>query len=132
MLNLPELAGLKILLIEGDQLIRDALKASFLAEGCLLTAVNSATEGFSLLEENCYNVIICDFELSGLDGFEFYKRAGENCTKSIRIILAGYGDIDPMSKVFEHGIDDIVEKPFPFESLLYTIAKHLKNITADG
>ncbi len=132
MLNLPELAGLKILLIEGDQFIWDALKTSFLARGCLLTAVNSATEGLSLLEEDCFDLIICDFELSGLNGIEFFKHARDYCTKSIKIIIAGYGDIDPMSKVFEHGIDDIVEKPFPFESLLYTIAKHLKNITADG
>jgi DNA-binding NtrC family response regulator len=130
-LSIPGLAGLKILLVEGDQFIQDALKTCFLAEGCSLTAVNSATEGLSLLEKNSFDVIICDFELSGVDGFEFFKLASGYSTKSIKIMIAGYGDIDPMSKVFHYGIKDIIEKPFSFESLLFTIAKHLKNAPAD-
>ena len=132
MLNLSGLNGLKILLIEGDQFIRDALKISLLARGCSLTTANSAMEGLNLVEENFFDVIICDFELYGMNGFEFYKLASGYCKKSIKIMIVGYGDIDPMSKVFEYGINDIIEKPFPFGSLLDTISKHLKDKTADG
>jgi DNA-binding NtrC family response regulator len=126
MLDLSGLSGRKILLIESDQFIRDALKISLLSRGCSLTTANSAMEGLNLIEENFFDVIICDFELSGMNGFEFYKLASGYCKKSIKIMIIGYGDIDPMSKVFKYGVNDIVEKPFPFELLLYKISKHLK------
>lgn len=79
------------------------------------------------MKEGSFDVIISDFSLPGIDGFEFLKMANRYCPESIKIMVAAYGDVDPMSKVFKYGIDDVIEKPFPYESLLYTISKHLAN-----
>ncbi|MGD8971554.1 MAG: response regulator, partial [Desulfobacterales bacterium] len=87
----------------------------------------SAAGGLSHLKEGSFDVIISDFSLPGIDGFEFLKIANRYSPESIKIMLAAFGDVDPMSKVFECGIDDVIEKPFPHESLLYTISKHLVN-----
>jgi DNA-binding NtrC family response regulator len=125
MINLQKMAGLKVLLVENDRHIREALTKALLGEGCLLHGVGSGAGGLSHLKEGSFDVIISDFSLPGIDGFEFLKIANRYSPESIKIMLAAFGDVDPMSKVFECGIDDVIEKPFPHESLLYTISKHL-------
>ena len=127
MINLQKMAGLKVLLVENDRQIREALTKALLDEGCLLRSVWTGAGGLSLLKEGSFDVIISDFSLPGIDGFEFLKIANRYCPASIKIMVAAYGDVDPMSKVFKYGIDDVIEKPFPYESLLYTISKHLFN-----
>ncbi|MGA9262149.1 MAG: response regulator [Desulfobacterales bacterium] len=127
MINLQKMAGLKVLLVENDRQIREALTKALLDEGCLLRSVRSSAGGLLHLKEESFDVIISDFSLPGIDGFEFLKIANRYCPESIKIMVAAYGDVDPMSKVFKYGIDDVIEKPFPYESLLYTISKHLVN-----
>jgi DNA-binding NtrC family response regulator len=132
MVNLQKIAGLKVLLVENDREIREALTKALLDEGCLLHSARSGAGGLSHLREGSFDVIISDFSLPGIDGFEFLKIANRYCPEAIKILVAAYGDVDPMSKVFKHGIDDVIEKPFPYESLLYTISKHLAQHQLQG
>ena len=125
MINLHKLAGLKVLLIENDPYIRDTLGKALAGEGCVIESAYSSAEGFELLRECPSDIIISDFNLPGINGYEFLKIANKSYPESIKILVASIGDVDPMSRVFENGIDDVIEKPFPFESLLYIISKHL-------
>ena len=125
MVNLQKLTGLKILLVENDRYIRETLTKALLDEGCLLESVHSSAGGLFYLKEGSFDIIISDFSLPGIDGFEFLKIANRYCPESIKIMVAAYGDVDPMSKVFKYGINEVIEKPFPYESLLYTISRHL-------
>lgn len=132
MINIHNLSGLKVLLIENDPFIRDTLRKALLDEGCVLESAYSSAGGIGFLKECQFDIIISDFNLPGIDGFEFLKLASKLCPDSIKIMVASIGDVDPMSRVFENGIHDVIEKPFPFESLLYTISKHLVNNTLAG
>ena len=125
MINLQKIAGLKVLLVENEREIREALTNALLEEGCLLHSARSGAGGLSHLREGSFDVIISDFSLPGIDGFEFLKIANRYCPESIKILVAAYGDVDPVSQVFKCGIDEVIEKPFPYESLLYTISKNL-------
>ncbi|MFZ0132322.1 MAG: response regulator [Desulfobacterales bacterium] len=125
MVNLQKLQGLKILLVGNDPCIREALATALRDEGCRVDGVSSTADGLCGLKEESFDVIISDFNLPGVNGLEFLKTANRQCPAAIKIMLAAYGDVDPMSKAFKYGIDDVIEKPFPFESLLYTISKQL-------
>lgn len=125
MVNLQKLQGLKILLVGNDPCIREALTTALRDEGCRVDGVSSTADGLRGLKKESFDVIISDFNLPGVNGLEFLKTANRQCPAAIKIMLAAYGDVDPMSKAFKCGIDDVIEKPFPFESLLYTISKQL-------
>ena len=125
MVNLQKLRGLKILLVENDPCIRETLTRALEDEGCEVDGVSSGAGGLSGLNEGPFDVIISDFSLPGVNGMEFLKIAKRRRPAAIRIMLAAYGDVDPLSWAFKCGIDDVIEKPFPFESLLYTISRQL-------
>ena len=130
MINLHKLAGHRVLLVENDPYIRDILIKAMIGEGCLIESASSSAGGIDLIKGGSFDIIISDFSLPGIDGFEFLKIAKTYSPDSIKIMVAAVGDVDPMSLVFKHGIHDVIEKPFPFESLLYTISKHMGNNAA--
>jgi DNA-binding response OmpR family regulator len=119
------LAELNILLIESDIFLRDALRRAFGNIGCIVDATGSAEEGFDLLGEGTFDIIIVDIDLPGIDGLEFFHRLGAQCRRSLKVIIAGYGDIDPVSTAREYGIDQIFEKPFALTTVLDALAGHV-------
>ena len=122
------LAELKILLIEPDLFLRDALQKAFGSIGCLVDVVGSAEEGLGVLEKEDFDIIIADIELPGIDGLEFFNRAGSQCRRALKVIIAGYGDIDPVSTACEFGIDQIFEKPFALTTVLDALTKHFTGL----
>ena len=120
------LADLKILLIESDLFLRDALRKAFANIGCIVDLVGSAEDGLELLGGEDFDIIIADTDLPGIDGLEFFTQAGSRCRKALKVVIAGYGDIDPVSTASEYGIDQIFEKPFALTTVLDALTVHFK------
>jgi DNA-binding response OmpR family regulator len=118
------LAKLKILLIESDLFLKDALQKAFGNIGCLVDVAESAEDGLRILESHHFDIIIADIDLSGIDGLEFFNQAGSNSRHALKVVIAGYGDIDPESTAFEYGIDLIFEKPFALTTVLDALTGH--------
>lgn len=122
------LANLKILLIESDLFLREALQKAFGNIGCLVNVAGSAEEGLDILESDRFDIIIADIDLPGIDGLEFFNRAGSSCHHALKVVIAGYGDIDPESTAFEYGIDQIFEKPFALTTVLDALTGHFSGL----
>lgn len=120
------LADLKILLIESDLFIRDALQKAFENIGCFVHTVGSAEDGFDSLGKEHFDIIMSDIDLPGMDGLEFFKSAAPRYRQALKVLIAGYGDIDPLSTAFEFGIDQIFEKPFALTTVLDALTRHYK------
>ena len=123
--NYGKLKGLKVLLVESDQIIRDVLRSGLLDAGCCLDAVRSAEEGLDLVGGKDFDIIISDFDLPTLDGFEFFKNEGVARLAGVKIMISAYGDVDPLTEAYVSGIHAIIEKPFTLRTLLDAIAKHV-------
>ncbi len=118
------LADLKILLIEPDLFLRDALQKAFGNIGCLVDVAGSAEEGLSVIGREDFDIIMADIDLPGIDGLEFFNRTGSQCRRALKVVIAGYGDIDPVSTAREFGIDRIFEKPFALTTVLDALTGH--------
>ncbi len=70
-----KLAKMKTLLVDDNELIRDALSLVFMNKGCFLQATETAEEGLRTLEKESFNIIISDLKLPGIDGLEFFRQA---------------------------------------------------------
>jgi DNA-binding response OmpR family regulator len=120
------LAELKILLIEPDPFLKDALQKAFGNIGCFVDVAGSAEEGFGMLDMKEFDIIMADIDLPGIDGLEFFIRAGSQCRRALKVVIAGYGDIDPVSTASEFGIDQIFEKPFALTTVLDALTGHFR------
>ena len=117
-----KLKNKKTLLVDDDGLIRESLSMAFLGRGCAITTVESAEKGIEILNHEHFDIIISDFKLSGMNGMEFFKKAGVARNGSVNVLISGNIQEDELDNKERLGIDQFVEKPFTVMDLAGTLA----------
>jgi DNA-binding NtrC family response regulator len=108
----------RLLLVVSDDLIRDIFRKLFERSGYYTVAVEKAKDGLETLNNECFDVIICDFDLRDGTGVEFFESAKKICPNRINILMTTPGDPLNVYEIKKLKIRHIIEKPFPFEELL--------------
>lgn len=110
---------MKILVIEDEHKLANALKQGFKQEHATVEVAYDGDAGLAATEGDEYDVIILDRMLpGGVDGLEICKtiRAAGNQTPVI--MLTAKGQIRDKISGLNGGADDYMVKPFSFEELL--------------
>jgi two-component system, OmpR family, phosphate regulon response regulator PhoB len=126
-------ARTRILLIEDERGLTEALTWTFQREGYEVLVANDGHEGLRRAQTLLPDLIILDIMLPGLDGLEVCRelRAGER-TRDIPIIILSAKEEETDQVVgFSLGADDYVTKPFSQKVLLQRI-KALQRRIAGG
>ena len=115
----------KILIIEDDHDICQLLKRFLTKHGFTVIHANNGKQGISIALEEKFDLILCDFRLGDLDGFEVLKKVKEKLPDLPFIIITGYSDIRIAVNVMKMGALDYVTKPLFPDEILLTIRKAL-------
>lgn len=117
---------MKILIVEDEQLIAQALKEGLEQEGFAVDVENDGEAGIAATEVSIYDVIIMDVMMPVLNGVDACKqlRASGNQTP-ILMLTAKSQDTDIVTGL-EVGADDYLTKPFSFDVLLARIRALLR------
>ena len=107
-----KLKKMRILLIDDDEWIRDSLQQFFEAEGCHLTALETAEEAVAALKKQDFDIIITDFKLPGMDGLDFLGSIQESSARAIKILITAYGSEEVVAEAGRRGVQAFIEKPF--------------------
>lgn len=108
----------RILLIEDDNLVRRGLSLALMSHGFTVHAVATAEEAIKVIQRKLFNGIICDFNLPGMSGLEFFIQAKQRTTRSTNILITAYGFDKIVNKASIAGIDAFYEKPFSIQTLI--------------
>ena len=108
----------RILLVVSNDLIRDVFKELFERSGYNTVAVDTAKDGFKALNDECFDIVICDFDLYDNTGVEFFESVKDVCPNKSNILMTTYGDLANVTEEKILNINHVIEKPFPFEDLL--------------
>jgi len=117
-----KLRSMKILLIDDDEWIRDALSIFFEAEGCHLLALETAEEGLTALKDKNYDLLIVDYKLPGLDGLEFLRRTHNAQSNAIKVLITAYRSDEVISEAKKLKVHGFIEKPFTSDSFMASLA----------
>ncbi len=120
------LQGMKVLLVEDDQWVRDSLRRFFANEKCALMAVETGEDGLEIIKDNGCDIIITDYRLPGMDGLEFLKRAQTINARFKKILLTAYMTEAVISEAFRLGVHEFIEKPFTTEDLEEALVRILE------
>jgi two-component system response regulator HydG len=108
----------RILLVVSNDLIRDVFKELFERSGYNTVAVDTAIDGFKALNDECFDIVICDFDLYDRNGVEFFESVKDVCPDKNNILMTTSGDLADIAEEERLNIHRVIEKPFPFEELL--------------
>jgi len=119
------LKQLKIMLIDDDEWIRDAMRIFFEYEGCALATFETAEEALQALDGQRFDIIIADYKLPGMDGITFFKRLDMPGDSPIKILITAYHSRTVAEMTREAGIHALIEKPFQPETIESTLSQLL-------
>ena len=125
-----KLEGLKTLLIEDNQIVRDTFTMVFAHKNCALKAVMNAEDGLRALEKERFDIIISDFRLPGINGVEFLKKAVDIQPHTVRVLITGYGNEEMINEVYRSGAHEFMQKPFSLNALLERLLPHIDKYNA--
>ncbi|MDJ0322647.1 response regulator transcription factor [Cryobacterium sp. PH31-AA6] len=122
---------MKVLLVEDEAAMVDALQRGLTAEGFVTDAAMNGVDGLWMAQENDFDVIILDIMLPGLSGYEVCRRlrAGGS-TVPILMLTAKDGEFDE-ADALDLGADDFLSKPFSFIVLLARLRALLRRAPVD-
>jgi len=120
---------LKVLVIEDDRHIVDAIRLAFKFRWPEATLVDAGTglDGIEKLKATRPDIIILDLNLPDITGFEVLNRIRE-FSKIPVIILSVRADEEDMLRGLETGADDYITKPFNYMNLLARVKSVLRRV----
>ncbi|MDQ1813085.1 hybrid sensor histidine kinase/response regulator [Massilia sp. CCM 9210] len=114
----------RILLVEDNLDANDTLGQLLLAEGHSVIAAYDGIAGLSLARTQAFDVLICDINLPGLDGYELITQLRRTAGAHIpfAIAISGYARPDNRTRAIAAGFGQYVVKPLDIDALLALVA----------
>ena len=113
---------MRVLLVEDDPLVADAVCAGMRDSGMAVDRVETAEQADTALRTEHFDLIILDIGLPGMSGLEFLRRlrrGGRGVDERIPVlILTARDGLDDRVDGLDLGADDYMIKPFEFRELL--------------
>lgn len=106
----------RMLVIDDERMIRDAVSAYFEKKGYEVRAAETGGEGLRLFEEFSADCVILDLMLPDLSGEEICRRIRQHSEVPVIMLTAKNLEADLLNG-FSLGADDYVTKPFSLKEL---------------
>jgi response regulator RpfG family c-di-GMP phosphodiesterase len=114
----------KILLVDDDLQILNALTRMFLDTDYELFTAENGQEALKVIESNAIDMVISDIKMPLLDGYQLLRIVKERYPHIIRIILSGYAEEASMYRAILHNIATLyLFKPWNNKEFLMNIEK---------
>ena len=110
---------MKVLLIEDDPLIAQAVKSSLIDDAYVVETATNGTDALSLIALQKYGFILLDLGLPGIDGMTVLKTLRGSPKKETPVIIMTARDgLNDRLEGLDAGADDYLVKPFHMSELL--------------
>jgi len=112
---------MRILVVEDEHKIAEALKRGLEAEGYQAVTAAGGEEGFFCLSSEPFDLLLLDLMLPGRDGLEILTTLRAKGFTLPVLVLTGRDTVEDRVLGLDSGADDYLVKPFAFPELLARI-----------
>lgn len=123
---------MRVLFIEDEKKIAGAVCSALIADGYGVTATTTAEEGFYLLHNQEFDLVLLDLMLPIRSGLEILKDMRKWGLKVPVLILTSKDSIEDRVVGLDAGADDYMVKPFAIPELLARVRALLRRGKKEG
>jgi two-component system response regulator FlrC len=114
----------KILIVEDDHGLREALVDTLLLGGYQVTPVESAESAMVKLSENEFDLVVSDIQMQGMNGLSLLKSVKNKYPKLPFVLMTAYANVNDAIQAMRDGATDYLSKPFAPQVLLNLIGRY--------
>jgi CheY-like chemotaxis protein len=117
--SLPTPAGVRILIIEDQQDVRDSLRMLLELDNHEVETAANGREGVAKFDAFSPSVVLVDIGIPEMNGYEVAQaiRSRKNGTRVSLIAVTGYGQPNDRRRAIAAGFDEHLTKPVGYEEL---------------
>ena len=115
----------KILIIDDEKAIRNALRDILLFEKYEVEEAADGAEGLRMAEATPFDLILCDIKMPKMDGLELLSKLQVSNPDVPIVMISGHGTIDTAVEAIKKGAYDFIAKPPDLNRLLVTVRNGL-------
>lgn len=108
----------KILVIDDERSIRNALKDILEFEKYAVTLAEDGIKALEMVKQEKFDLIFCDIKMPQMDGIEVLEKLQESNPDVPVVMISGHGNIDTAVECIKKGAFDFIEKPIDLNRLL--------------
>jgi len=116
----------KLLIVDDEQVNLDLFSLRLNKMSYQVYSASSGIEALEILQSEAIDILITDFNMPGMNGYETIARAIKIDPTMQSIVVTGYGDIKTAIDVMGVGAFNYLQKPVNFQELDFTIQKGLE------
>jgi DNA-binding response OmpR family regulator len=120
---------MRVLLIEDDPLLGDALQAGLHHNGFAVEWLKDGMEGLAAMTSDHFDAVVLDLGLPSMDGLDVVRELRRDSAVPV-VILTARGDETDRVSGLELGADDYVVKPFSPRELVARVRAVLRRTEA--
>ena len=117
----------KILVIDDEQSICEAISLILKAAGFSVTAAFGGKEGMSIITTSAFDLVITDIKMDSISGVDILKKVIEINPDTPVIMITAFGSIESAIEAVKLGASDYITKPFVNEDLKLRVMKTLES-----
>ncbi len=119
------LAGIRVLVLDDQDIIRRFLHRLLTQEGCLVESARNGQEGLQILLRQDFDVVILDLRMPEMDGMAFLQEARKIWPWLGLIITSGFLDDRDIEKARRAGIRHFIPKPIVADVLMRALREEV-------
>jgi len=122
-------SDIKILIVDDEASIRDALTQWFLLDGYNVSSAEDANAALLKLQEGPWDIImldIIDIKMPGIDGLELQRRIKKIDKNIITIMITAFASVETSIQALKEGAFDYIVKPVDPDDMSHLIRNALE------
>ncbi|MDQ0669740.1 sigma-54 dependent transcriptional regulator [Pseudomonas sp. W2I6] len=116
--------AIKVLLVEDDRALREALADTLLLAGHDYRAVGSAEEALDAVEQESFSLVVSDVNMPGMDGHQLLGLLRARQPQLPVLLMTAHGAVERAVDAMRQGAADYLVKPFEPKALIELVARH--------
>lgn len=107
----------RILVIDDDIRMRDALNEAILRLGYDASVCSSGEEALLALARSPFALVVTDMRMPGMDGLSFLRETRRRNIRTPVLVITGFGTVENAVESMKEGAVDYLMKPFSYDAL---------------
>ncbi|RKY03416.1 MAG: hybrid sensor histidine kinase/response regulator, partial [Spirochaetes bacterium] len=104
--------GIKLLVIDDEQIIRDGCTRILSKEGYDVTTAEGGEQGLEIIHKQRPDIVLLDMKMPGISGLEVLGRINQLKIDVTVIVITGYATVETAVDAMKEGAYDFISKPF--------------------